>query len=294
MDSSFDASTQHIKDFKLAIEFKYLMKHAPVGIYLLPEFDNIRVLHGVIFVRRGLYRDGIFRFRVDLPMQYNDINTHPLITFTPPIFNPLVDITTGRLELTADEALREWHPERHFIVTAITFLKKAFYTKSYDSFTKCPNSEAKALFQHDQDEFLRRVSACVTESQHRVFDMQNASCPLVFTEPKPAHEDLIRDILYKRRPAAIGTADNTDKADEEEDQREGERRKLDRKGEEAAEDRPTHIAAAAASGEGSGLDLAMADMEQLMLPQASSENISNDSNNDNDLSVDSLLPPEAA
>ena len=32
-------STQHLKDLKLAIEFKYLMKHAPGGIYLLPEFE---------------------------------------------------------------------------------------------------------------------------------------------------------------------------------------------------------------------------------------------------------------
>lgn len=265
MDSSFDASTQHIKDFKLAIEFKYLMKHAPVGVYLLPEFDNIRVLHGVIFVRRGLYRDGIFRFRVDLPMQYNDINTHPLITFTPPIFNPLVDLSTGRLELSADEALREWHPERHFIVTAITFLKKAFYTKSFESFAKCPNSEAKALFQHDQDEFLLRVAACVTESQHRVFDMQNAFCPLVFTEPKPAHEDLIRDILYKRRSDKGESND----ADNEEEQ-EGERRKLDCEGEEVVDggvdDRP--VAAET-------VDSAMADM-------------------DNDLSTDSLLPADEA
>ena len=32
-------SSQHMKDLKLAIEFKYLMKHAPGGVYLLPEFE---------------------------------------------------------------------------------------------------------------------------------------------------------------------------------------------------------------------------------------------------------------
>lgn len=140
-----DTSAQHIKDFKLAIEFKYLMKHAPAGLYLLPEFDNIRVLHGVIFVRRGLYRDGIFRFRIDLPPQYNEYNTHPMITFTPPIFNPLVDPSTGRLDLSVDPQLQEWHAERHFIVTAISFLKKIFYMKNYNGFLRMPNPEAKNL-----------------------------------------------------------------------------------------------------------------------------------------------------
>ncbi len=79
----------------------------------MPEFDNIRKLHGVIFVRyyiifdllelifkqkntliivrRGLYRDGIFRFLMELVDEYNDVNCHPKITFTPPILHPLID-----------------------------------------------------------------------------------------------------------------------------------------------------------------------------------------------------------
>jgi ubiquitin-protein ligase len=121
------------------------MKHAPAGVYLMPEFDNIRKLHGVIFVRRGLYRDGVFRFTMTLPQLYNDENTHPIINFTPPIYNPLVDPTTGLLDLTVDESLKEWQPDKHFIVTAVTFLKKIFYMKDYDGFTRFANEGAKAL-----------------------------------------------------------------------------------------------------------------------------------------------------
>lgn len=146
MDSSIlERSSQHIKDFKLAIEFKYLMKHAPAGVYLMPEFDNIRRLHGVIFIRRGLYREGVFRFIINLPMAYNDDNTHPQIVFTPPIFNPLVDPLTGILDLTCDESLKEWQPEKHFIVTAITFLKRIFYMKSYDGIQRIANEKARQL-----------------------------------------------------------------------------------------------------------------------------------------------------
>jgi len=139
------SNNQHVKDLRLAIEYKYLMQVAPGGVYLVPEFENIRALHGVIFVRRGLYREGVFRFRIDLTPAYNDINTHPLVTFTPPIFNPLVDMSTGRLDLTVDDALAEWDPHHHFLVTALTLIKRIFYTKNYDNYRFFPNTEAKNL-----------------------------------------------------------------------------------------------------------------------------------------------------
>jgi ubiquitin-protein ligase len=86
------ASMQHLRDIKLAIEFKHMMKHAPGGVFLMPTLDDNRLCHGVIFVRRGIYRNGVFRFRLVLPRTYNSINSHPLITFTPPVFNPLVNM----------------------------------------------------------------------------------------------------------------------------------------------------------------------------------------------------------
>lgn len=64
----------------------------------MPQLDDIRKLDGVIFLRRGLYRDGVFRFQMSLPYNYNGWNSHPRIVFTPPIFNPLIDpevILTG-------------------------------------------------------------------------------------------------------------------------------------------------------------------------------------------------------
>ena len=50
-DLSEGETSQYLRDFKLAIEFKYLMSHAPGGVYLMPEIDDMRKLHGVIFIR---------------------------------------------------------------------------------------------------------------------------------------------------------------------------------------------------------------------------------------------------
>ena len=45
---------------------------------------------------------------MELPESYNGLNAHPVITFTPPVFNPMVHPETGRLDLSLEEAHREW------------------------------------------------------------------------------------------------------------------------------------------------------------------------------------------
>jgi hypothetical protein len=44
-----------------------------------------------------------------------------------------------------DESLKRWHPEKHFVVTALTFLKKIFYMKSYEGYENAANEEARQL-----------------------------------------------------------------------------------------------------------------------------------------------------
>jgi hypothetical protein len=52
---------------------------------------------------------------------------------------------------------------------------------------------------NDREEFLSRVTRVVEESLHRVYDSYSSSTPLVFTEPKPAHEELVKDIFLQRQ-----------------------------------------------------------------------------------------------
>ena len=40
------------------------------------------IFFGIIFVRRGLYTNGIFKFQLRLPPKYNDTNQHPEIVFS--------------------------------------------------------------------------------------------------------------------------------------------------------------------------------------------------------------------
>jgi ubiquitin-protein ligase len=207
-------TTQHLKNIKLGIEYKYLIKHAPSGVVVLPSLDDLRSFHGAIFVKRGLYRDGVFRFTMTLPPAYNDVDTHPRIVFTPPIYHPLVDPAMGTLDLRVDPALRDWVPGRHFLVTALLFVKKIFYFKSYDAFAAAtlPNDDARTLFDTAPQAFEARAQQAVQESLHRVHEAQPPEVTLQFHAPIPAHHDLKESILLRSHTNAANdrTSDEND------------------------------------------------------------------------------------
>ena len=102
---------------------------------------------------------------------------------------------TGVLDLLLEESLRSWNPEKHFLLTAMTFLKSIFYMRNFDKYSTAPNEVAKALFLNDKEAYLKRVAQSVEESLTRVYDAPEPGCLITFTEPKPAHYNLRLDIL---------------------------------------------------------------------------------------------------
>ncbi|CAM9506179.1 unnamed protein product [Ectocarpus sp. 4 AP-2014] len=191
MELSVPDKLQTLKDYRLTIEYKHLKQNAPGGVFVIPSVNHLRIWYGVIFVRRGHYANGVFKFRVELPPDYNDAGTWPIIRFTSSVFNPMVSPITGELDLRS--VFPEWLPGKHYMVTALTYLKKVFYMKDF-SFPRPANPEAQALFQDDKRGFLERVEACVRESQETVYENEEGSS-LRFTEPKAAHDKLREKIL---------------------------------------------------------------------------------------------------
>lgn len=106
----------------MTIEYKHLKNHAPAGVYLVPSLDALRLFHGVIFVRRGPYTNGIFKFQLHLPPKYNDVDTWPRIIFSSSVYSPHVDAKTGELDIRS--TYPSWDPHRHYLVTVLTYLKK--------------------------------------------------------------------------------------------------------------------------------------------------------------------------
>ena len=229
--------TQALKDLKLTIEYKHLKQNAPGGVLVTPSFDDLRLWHGVIFVRKGLYQGGVFKFVVKLPRAYNDADVWPEIRFTSEVFNPFVSpgvgasaLPDGASGISGAAAVEEsgglldlkssypkWDPTAHFMVTALTFLKKIFYLKDDDlaEYTTPANPEAAKLFldskvcalfraglpskphpntPRSQEDFQRRAVGNAERSQDRAYD-SGAGSPLVFSPPTAAHEEVRRGIV---------------------------------------------------------------------------------------------------
>ena len=91
-----ESDIEALRAYKISVEYRMLGEAAPSGVMVLPEIDNIRKFHGVAFIRSGAYRRGIFRFTMELPVDYNSEGSFPIVVFSPSIFNPLVDAFTGK------------------------------------------------------------------------------------------------------------------------------------------------------------------------------------------------------
>lgn len=180
---------QALRDYKVTIEFKHLKSHAPGGVYIIPSLSELRTFHGVIFVRRGPFTNGIFKFQLKLPMLYNDLNQHPQIFFLTKVFNPYVNPATGELDIKS--TYPRWDPSRHYLVTVLTFLKKIFYAKSFDDAKA--NPEAREMVMKDPAAYREKVDECVRESQREVFHNTEDSV-LRFTEEELSHQ-VLRDLL---------------------------------------------------------------------------------------------------
>jgi len=184
---------QALRDYKVTIEYKHLKQHAPGGVYVIPSLDNLRHFHGVIFVRRGPFTNGIFKFQIKLPEKYNDTNTWPQITFSSYVYNPHVNAETGELDIKSTYPV--WDPHRHYLVTVLTYLKKIFYMKTFGN-EAIANIDARDLSKSDPVAFRKKVESCVRESQRSVY-INDPGCTAKFTEDELCHE-VLRDLMKKK------------------------------------------------------------------------------------------------
>lgn len=180
---------QALRDYKVTIEYKHLKSHAPGGVYLIPAIDNLRHFYGIIFIRRGPYTNGIFKFQLKLPTRYNDVNMWPQITFSTYVYSPYVSEESGELDIQS--AYPSWDPSRHYLVTVLTYLKKIFYSKNFADAKA--NFPAKELAEKNPDAFRKKVDACVRESQKNMYGNEEGSTAK-FTEEQVSHR-VLRDLL---------------------------------------------------------------------------------------------------
>ncbi|KAF8822351.1 ubiquitin-conjugating enzyme subfamily protein [Cardiosporidium cionae] len=151
--------------YSTLIEYSYMQHYAPHGVYCLPSLESLLEWHCVIFVRKGIYGGGIFKFIIKIDENYP--RTSPTTIFISDVFHPLVNVSTGILDITP--AFPVWN-EEHYIPLVISYVKKIFYEPEFFS-SGTSNKEALYLYQDDKKLFLQKVNECVKKSQETIYDM---------------------------------------------------------------------------------------------------------------------------
>jgi len=144
--------------------------------------------HGVLFVRQKLYKNGIFKFVLEIPLNYPGVC--PSVKFISKVFHPQVDESDGTLNLKLE--FPTWNDHLH-LYHVLIYLKKIFYCVS----TVDPlNRLAADLYCSNMDLFQDKVSLCVKESISNIYiNAENNS--LKFTPWKPEHDSIRKAILLQ-------------------------------------------------------------------------------------------------
>lgn len=177
----------------LETEFKLLRKFHLSGVIVLPHLSDIRIWDGTIFVRQGLYKGGIFKFRMTFPEDYPA--SAPKVYFTTTIYHPLINYKTGDLDLMY--YFKKWEWGKHYAINCLKFIKNIFYLNDYYCVETSYNPEAGYSYKKNYSEFRSRWIESVTESVREKFTNEEDSS-LKFSEFTDFHSKLLKNL--KERP----------------------------------------------------------------------------------------------
>lgn len=146
------------------------------GLYVLPSKDSSLIWNGVIFVRAGLLKDGIFRFALKLESDFpkNQKNA-PVIILRTPICHPLI---SSDLNFDSSSAFPSWNSESDHIYELLKFFKYALENIDYcccNQLASVPNIEALEMYQKNRQQFIETSRDCVKQSIEEIYSANSES-----------------------------------------------------------------------------------------------------------------------
>ncbi|XP_056381604.1 AKT-interacting protein [Hyla sarda] len=182
-------------EYSLLAEFTLVVKQKLPGVYVQPSYRSALMWFGVIFIRHGLYQDGVFKFTVYIPDNYPD-GECPRLVFDIPVFHPLVDPTSG--ELDVKRAFAKWRRNHNHIWQVLMYARRIFY--KIDT-TSPLNPEAAVLYEKDVQLFKSKVVDSVKLCNSHLFDQPKIEDPyaIIFSPWNPALHDEAREKMLAQK-----------------------------------------------------------------------------------------------
>ncbi|CAH7672655.1 hypothetical protein BY996DRAFT_6964520 [Phakopsora pachyrhizi] len=138
--------------------------HCPLGIWVIPCPNDTHTWSGVLFVHRGYYAGGIFRFEIKFSPHYpyggdsrsrvesrksrtNERDNRqdgsvPRIYFKSDCFHPLINQQDGFFDSTS--RFKTWRPHQDFVFHLLHFLKSSFKRSGLEKIISSPEDESTA------------------------------------------------------------------------------------------------------------------------------------------------------
>ncbi|CAF4760935.1 AKT-interacting protein [Pieris napi] len=183
------------QEYIIMAEYRMLQTENLEGIYVIPSYENSFLWYGVIFVRTGIYAEGVFRFTLSLPEKFPD-DTVPSITFTSQLYHPAVDAISGHLNL--NEVFSQWDKKQNHIWQILKYLLWIFNNINI----KAPaNNEASLMFKTNKKAFIEKVKECVTLSHEHMYDapLTEDKHYITFQPYDPKIHDVAKNKMLKQK-----------------------------------------------------------------------------------------------
>lgn len=156
--------SQFFQEYSIISEYNMLVKHSLPGLYVMPSASSALLWFGVLFVRKGIYQGGIFRFNLHIPESFPDCSC-PRVIFESQVFHPNVSFVTGEMEVS--HAFPEWRKDVNRLYHLLEHVYRSFYSIN----VKDPaNPEAAHLYINDMEAFVEKVKECVEISHARLYE----------------------------------------------------------------------------------------------------------------------------
>ena len=175
------------KDYQLLLEYRSLKSYSPQGVYIVSQLQNNRIWHGVIFIRSGDYKGSIFKFQINIPVNYPE--TRPEVYFTSPVFHPLVDPESGYLNI--NPKFKHWRPKKDFIFLLLWYLKSVFLSKEHWYEEYVLNSTAWSVYTQDESFFQREAKICAAVSNQDLTE-NDPENPMKFSLYNAFHKKILK------------------------------------------------------------------------------------------------------
>lgn len=163
------------------------------GLYVLPSKNQPLVWDGVVFIRTGVFKNGIFRFVLEMESTFPIQSNPPVIKLISNILHPLVDETTSVFDTSS--AFPTWSENDH-IYEILKFFKYALDHVEYccAQIQRPANAAAVDLYNSDQPKFLEIARETVARSVNEVFNSNNEDQQHAFAFDKKTvdlHEQIL-------------------------------------------------------------------------------------------------------